>query len=379
MADKTYEQELADIENQLGLPIPGEQKAKLIARKEEILKNPQYRYEKAHGLPTAKAPDATSIQEANTNYEDLANKNLGILNNTPQAPKDNLNNVNDTKAIGATKEELDDMLEKGEISRAAYEKQIASLHTSDEQEKAAKGVALADEGKPDSTDRPDNFQLGNKVAEEAGIDTTPSKEDTPKEKEAKKRYNKATMSIWDAYNEGIIDKETAGYFTIDALATLASNLGRRIGNVGAQFSGGTIDNNQDTSAWEQRKNAILGEEIQSEKEAIGGQAGRKAASEEASIESQELANARTRIQNEYTAPQLELALKSLENELTAQGLNINLMESRQDIIDTLKSDPDYHNSAIKQLVVGYLAQSGAAGAVNTGGNVLGNILSFALK
>ena len=253
MADKTYEQELADIENQLGLPIPGEQKAKLIARKEEILKNPQYRYEKAHGLPTAKAPDATSIQEANTNYEDLANKNLGVLNNTPQAPKDNLDNVNDTKAIGATKEELDDMLEKGEISRAAYEKQIASLHTSDEQEKTANGVALADEGKPDSTDRPDNFQLGNKVAEEAGIDTTPSKEDTPKEKEAKKRYNKATMSIWDAYNEGIIDKETAGYFTIDALATLASNLGRRIGNVGAQFSGGTIDNNQDTSAWEQRK------------------------------------------------------------------------------------------------------------------------------
>ena len=223
------------------------------------------------------------------------------------------------------------------------------------------------------------FQLGNKIAEKAGIDTTPDKNDSSKEKEAKKRYNKATMSIWDAYNEGIIDKKTAGYFTIDALATLASNLGRRIGNVGAQFSGGTIDNNRDTSAWEQRKDAILEQEIGKEAESIDAAAGRKARSEEASIESQELANARTRIQNEYTAPQLELALKSLENELTAQGLNINLMESRQDIIDTLKSDPDYHNSAIKQLVVGYLAQSGAAGAVNAGGNVLSNIVSFALK
>lgn len=230
------------------------------------------------------------------------------------------------------------------------------------------------------------FQVGKKVAEEAGIDTTPSKDDTSKEKAAKNQYNKSAMSIWDAYYAGVFGdvgspeaKRTAEYFTIDAIAKLASNLGRRIGNVGAQFSGGTIDNNKDVSAWEQRKDAILEQEIGKEAESIDAAAGRKARSEEASIESQELANARTRIQNEYTAPQLELALKSLENELTAQGLNINLMESRQDIIDTLKSDPDYHNSAIKQLVVGYLAQSGAAGAVNTGGNVLGNILSFALK
>lgn len=377
MANKSYEQELAEIENQLGLPIPEEQKTQLRARKEEILSNPAYRYAKSHNLP------AGNDDSLHPNVQpDVSTKQIGVLDNTPQAPKDNLKDVDNTKALGATKEELDNMLANGQITRSAYEQQVSKLQTPDVQEQIAegdkKGQDLIAEG-PDSTERPDGFQLGKKAAVSAGIDATPSKEDTPKEKEAKKMYNKSTMGIWDAYNAGLIDKETAGYFTIDALATLASNLGRRIGNVGAQYSGGSIDNTHDTSAWEQRKNAILEQEIGKEAEGIDAAAGRKARSEEASIESQELANARTKIQNEYTAPQLELALKSLENELTAQGLNINLMESRQDIIDTLKSDPDYHNSAIKQLVVGYLAQSGAAGAVNTGGNVLGNILSFALK
>ena len=51
MANKSYEQELAEIENQLGLPIPEEQKTQLRARKEEILSNPAYRYAKAHNLP----------------------------------------------------------------------------------------------------------------------------------------------------------------------------------------------------------------------------------------------------------------------------------------------------------------------------------------
>ena len=43
-------------------------------------------------------------------------------------------NVDDTKAIGATKEELDYMLQNGQISRDAYEKQIAALQTPEVQE-----------------------------------------------------------------------------------------------------------------------------------------------------------------------------------------------------------------------------------------------------
>lgn len=98
--------------------------------------------------------------------------------------------------------------------------------------------------------------------------TQPKKGDTPKETKAKNRYNKSMMSIWDAYNEGLIDKETAGYFTIDAIATLAKNLGRSIGNVGAQFSGGTIDQGHDESRWEQRQDKMFNTEAQAESEEI---------------------------------------------------------------------------------------------------------------
>ncbi len=97
---------------------------------------------------------------------------------------------------------------------------------------------------------------------------TPKENDTPKDAEAKGKYNKAMMSIWDAYRAGDIDKETAGYFTIDAIATLAKNLGRSIGNVGAQFSGGTIDNGHDTSMWEQRRDSMFNTELQKETEGV---------------------------------------------------------------------------------------------------------------
>lgn len=128
-----------------------------------------------------------------------------------------------------------------------------------------KGGELTNEGK---------FQLGNKVAlEEAGVTqpgetATVNKNDTPEDKNSKKRYNQSMMSIWDAYNNDLIDKETAGYFTVDALATLAKNLGRGIGNVGAQFSGGTIDQGHDSSMWEQRKDEIFNQELQGEAEGI---------------------------------------------------------------------------------------------------------------
>lgn len=261
MAEKTFEQELADIENQLGnSAIPESYKAELRARKEEILRNPQYRYAKAHGLPTAKTPNATEIQESNIDYENLADKNIGVLDNTPQAPKENYSDVDNQKTEGATKEELDYMLQNGQISRAAYEKEIAALKTPEVQEEITEGEKKADENDWDSSERPDDFQLGDKV--------DIKKSDSDKDKASKKRYNKSMMSIWDAYNNGLIDKETAGYFTIDALATLAKNLGRSIGNVGAQFSGGTIDQGHDESMWEQRKNEIFNQELTGEAESI---------------------------------------------------------------------------------------------------------------
>ena len=125
---------------------------------------------------------------------------------------------------------------------------------------------------PDNME-PSSFESDREAAEEAagvkaGETATVNKSDTPEDKNSKKRYNQSMMSIWDAYHNGLIDKETAGYFTIDALATLAKNLGRSIGNVGAQFSGGTIDQGHDESMWEQRRNEIFNQELQGESEGI---------------------------------------------------------------------------------------------------------------
>ena len=126
---------------------------------------------------------------------------------------------------------------------------------------------------------PGSTSANNALTDSVSGAATPKKDDPPEVVENKNRYNKAMTSIWDAYRKGEISKETAGYFTIDAIATLAKNLGRSIGNVGAQFSGGTIDNGHDESKWGQRQNALLNEEIGMETESLGGAAGRQAESE----------------------------------------------------------------------------------------------------
>ena len=271
--------------------------------------------------------------------------------------------VDDTRAIGATKEELDYMLQNGQISRAAYEKQIAALQTPEVQEEMAKGEKKADETVWDSTNR----EVASSVTEV----TTPKKDDPPEVQGPKKQYNKSMMSIWDAYRNGEISKETAGYFTIDAIATLAKNLGRSIGNVGAQFSGGTIDNGHDESKWGQRQNALLNEEISKETESIGGKAGRQAESEVLDLEAKKIRNA-------YTPEQLKLQIESFKKDLEKADIDLGMAHSRTDLINYIKSDKNYAKSPFKMGLVAYLTQAGAAGAANNASGVLKDALNWVL-
>lgn len=144
------------------------------------------------------------------------------------------------------------------------------LDTSDitEIHKAEKAQAQTPENMEPDTFTPNREEAEAVTGVKAGSKATIEKTDSDADKVSKKKYNKSMMSIWDAYNNGLIDKETAGYFTVDALATLAKNLGRSIGNIGAQFTGGAIDNNEDVSMWEQRKDKIFNTELQKESEEI---------------------------------------------------------------------------------------------------------------
>ena len=273
----------------------------------------------------------------------------------------NQENVDDTRAIGATKEELDYMLQNGLISKAAYDKQIAALKTPEVQEAMEAGAKKADETVWDPTDR-DASDDDDGGSDDGGGDGDGDPEDN---------YKKSMMSIWDAYNADLISKETAGYFTIDAIATLAKNLGRSIGNVGAQFSGGTIDNGHDESKWGQRQKAVLNEEIQKELEGLGSKASRQA-------ESENLDNIAKKIRNAYTPKMLEQQIEMFKKELEKAEIDLEMAHSKTDLINFIKKDPNYANSPFKMGMVAYLTQNGVDGAVNNASSTLLDAMNWAI-
>lgn len=284
-------------------------------------------------------PDQQGIQAKGNPYENkVANKDT----------------IDDARAIGATKEELDYMLQNGLISKDAYDKQIAALSTPEVQEAMKAGEKKADEYISELSDSGDDDDGDD------GDDDDGTAEDN---------YKKSMMSIWDAYNAGLISKETAGYFTIDAIATLAKNLGRSIGNVGAQFSGGTIDNGHDESKWGQRQKAVMAEEIQKELEGLGSKASRQA-------ESESLDNIAKKIRNAYTPKMLEQQIEMFKKELEKAEIDISKAQNTQDIIDYIKSDPNYVNSPFKMATVAYLSQAGVGGAAKSGADAINWLLTI---
>mgnify|MGYP003302440740 CR=1 FL=1 len=224
----------------------------------------------------------------------------------------------------------------------------------------------------DTTEIADTLEEANEIAQ-------PQKGDTKAEKAAKKKYRQSTMSIFDALHNGEIDPETAGYFTVDAIATLASNLGRGIGNVGAQFTGGTIDNNKDTSKWEQRQNELFNEEVQMEKEGLGGPAARRAKSEELGLESQGIQNEVARIRANYTDEQIQQQIAMMDKQLEQMGLNIENMEDARTFVETLKAKPESERTWLDNLMIAWMSQSGVNAAISTGSSGIGSLISLLAK
>lgn len=235
----------------------------------------------------------------------------------------------------------------------------------------------------------ENVEAGKNVIEtvsEAEDIAIPRAYDTKKEKTAKKAYNKATASIWDAYYNGDIDKSTAVYFTIDAIAKLAGNLGKRIGNVGAQFTGGTIDNNFETSDWENRRDQLLNEANQMQAEELGGPAARKAEAETLANEGAALGNVSQEIQNEvasiranYTDEQIRQQIAMMDKQLEQMGLNIENMEDARTFVETLKAKPENERTWLDNLMIAWMSQSGVNAAVNAGGSGISSLIGLLAK
>ena len=143
--------------------------------------------------------------------------------------------------------------------------------TTEKQYQAAKAAGQPSLNLPNAGGTPLSVSTDAESLEEAE-NTEAATETAPKESAPKR-------TIYDALADGSIDKNDKAYYVMDALATLAKNLGRGIGNVGAQFTGGAIDTNEDKSLAQQRQEQLLQEKTNISKEDLGGPATRKATGE----------------------------------------------------------------------------------------------------
>lgn len=75
-------------------------------------------------------------------------------------------------------------------------------------------------------------------------------------------------SIQQAYYDGLIDKGTRDYMMADVIAKFARNTGRDIGNIGAQFTGGTVNNNYEKPSWDKRNEELFKQQTSAEAAAI---------------------------------------------------------------------------------------------------------------
>lgn len=107
-------------------------------------------------------------------------------------------------------------------------------------------------------------------------------------------------SIQQAYYDGNIDKGTRDYMMADAIAKFARNTGRDIGNIGAQFTGGTVNNNFETSDWNKRNEELFKQQTSAEAATIANSdKAREATAQNLANEKSDKALAAPRVMEEY--------------------------------------------------------------------------------
>lgn len=64
-------------------------------------------------------------------------------------------------------------------------------------------------------------------------------------------------SIMDAYYDGELDKASRDYLIADTLGSFARNMGKSMANIGAAYSGGSIDNSTEKPMWQGRAEGVF--------------------------------------------------------------------------------------------------------------------------
>ena len=150
------------------------------------------------------------------------------------------------------------------------------------------------ETKPESAASTSNDVDTNDDVATATNDTKP---EANAEQKAKAEGKYRLRSIMDAYNEGDLDKESRDYLIVDALSKFARNTGKDLANLAAAYTGGSQNNDRESGIWEERNKAMAEKGIGAEGNQFRANdnydIGYK--SQEAALESQQLANAKERI------------------------------------------------------------------------------------
>lgn len=189
--------------------------------------------------------------------------------------------------------------------------------------------------------------------QEAGEEVVPESD--------KGKYNASTTSIWGAWQNGMFGdpdspeaKNARNYLILDAIAAFASNAGRNLRNVGAQFSGGSIDNGRDTSMWEQRQKEMAAEERAIEREQLGGPAQRRRINEELTNELNEFSKNKAATVNDL----------------------INLYKSKVDNPNTNELMRQVYINAITGLSNANISATPLNQAMGTVNSIIGNLLGL---
>lgn len=189
--------------------------------------------------------------------------------------------------------------------------------------------------------------------------------DEPKDEKAKQESKYKLRSIMDAYNEDLLDPKSRDYLIVDALSKFARNTGKDLANLAAAYTGGSMNNDRESSLWEERNKAMAEKAINAE--------GNKLRSEDnydLDYQSQKLDLAKKKIQM-VPAQNFQKAAEKLRKEGNATGAAI------MDLIaaaSTQGVDPEEYIAAayandpnVKELV------DNSIGAISNMAGVLGDL------
>lgn len=160
----------------------------------------------------------------------------------------------------------------GPQGQAAYDAAVARLNssTSGTTANADTSGTTANANTSESNIQPDPNELKKQLRKQYANDNEGYLKALKDNNIAVSNPSGKVRSIQEAYYDGGIDKSTRDYMMADAIAKFARNTGRDIGNIGAQFTGGAINNSYETPAWNDRNTELFKQKTSSEAAGIKG-------------------------------------------------------------------------------------------------------------